>query len=177
MQLVSKVEHDADAALAVREKLAAKPDGVIESIARELSVPTRFVLAQLPEAECVVASSSRFDEVWSDVTTWGDILFIVHTPEIVFECVGGLPSGSYGRGYFNFHGESPISGHLKADSCQSIAFVDRLFHGRRSCSIQFFNTEGEAVFKIFVRRDEKRELIAEQVGRFEALRAKLKNGD
>lgn len=177
MQIVSNAEPGADLAQAVREKLAAAPDGVIEAIARDVGVPTRFVLAQLPQSECVIASSSRFDEVWSDVTSWGEVLFIVHTPEIVLECAGSLPSGSYGRGYFNFHGDTPVSGHLKADACDSIAFVDRLFHGRRSCSIQFFNAAGEAIFKIFVRRDEKRELLAEQVGRFEALRDGLKTAD
>jgi len=40
-------------------------------------------------------------------------------------------------------------------------------------SIQFFNGAGEAMFNIFVRRDEARELIAEQVEKFHALRARL----
>jgi putative heme iron utilization protein len=45
--------------------------------------------------------------------------------------------------------------------------------GRPSCSLQFFNGNGEAMFKVFVRRDERRNLIAEQVERFDALRARL----
>ena len=36
--------------------------------------------------------------------------------------------------------------------------------GRESRSVQFFSEDGEAMFKIFVRRDEARNLIAEQVG-------------
>jgi heme iron utilization protein len=47
--------------------------------------------------------------------------------------------------------------------------------GRASLSIQFFNGAGEAMFKIFVRRDEARELIAEQVAKFEALRSRTTN--
>ena len=49
----------------------------------------------------------------------------------------------------------------------------RPFMGRESRSIQFFNGAGEAMFKIFVRRDEKRELIGEQVKLFDELRSRL----
>jgi len=62
---------------------------------------------------------------------------------------------------------------LKAENCTHIAFVSRPFMGRASRSLQFFNGAGEAMFKIFVRRDEKRELLPEQLARFDALRAKL----
>jgi putative heme utilization carrier protein HutX len=86
---------------------------------------------------------------------------------------GPAAAGSSAQGYFNIHGDSPIGGHIKADRCSAIYFIDRLFHGRRSCSVQFINGEGEAMFKIFVPRDEKRELIADQLAKFEALRAKL----
>ena len=72
------------------------------------------------------------------------------------------------------HGESPIGGHIRAENCAAIAFVSRPFMGRPSRSIQFFNTAGEAMFKIFVRRDEKRELIADQVAKFDALRERCR---
>ena len=104
---------------------------------------------------------------------WGPILFIVHTSDLVLECEGPLPRGSYGRGYFNLHGESPIGGHIRASRCREIAFVSRPFMGRESRSIQFFNFDGDAMFKIFVRRNENRDLDAEQVARFEALKATL----
>jgi hypothetical protein len=43
--------------------------------------------------------------------------------------------------------------------------------GRPSRSIQFFNASGEAMFKVFVRRDSERNLLPEQVALFDALRA------
>ena len=78
--------------------------------------------------------------------------------------------GTFGRGYFNLHGDSPIGGHIKAENCRHVAFVARPFMGRPSRSIQFFNGEGTAMFKIFVRRDAERNLIGEQVAKFDALR-------
>ncbi|ODN71089.1 ChuX-like family protein [Methylobrevis pamukkalensis] len=117
------------------------------------------------------APADAFADVWAAMAGWGEVLLIVHTADIVLECTGSLPAGSFGHGYFNIHGDSPIAGHIKADRCAAIYFVDRQFHGRRSLSVQFLNGEGEAMFKVFVRRDASRDLIADQAEAFEALRA------
>jgi putative heme iron utilization protein len=57
-----------------------------------------------------------------------------------------------------------------------IAFVERPFMGRPSAAILFFNVDGEIMFKIFVGRDEKRELRADQLERFRALRGRFTIG-
>lgn len=157
----------------VRARLAEKPDGVIEAIAREAGVPTQRVLEALPAEARIFVPSERFEDLWQKLTGWGDVLFIVHTPDIVLECEGNLPAGSFGMGYFNIHGDSPIGGHIRASNCRAIYLVDRLFHGKRSCSVQFFNGEGEAMFKVFVRRDKERALIPEQLGQFLAMKAEM----
>ena len=155
------------------ERLAANPDGILEQIARDYGVSTLDVVSALPPEHRTLVAAEQFASILEAVGGWGPILFIVHTPDIVLECEGVLPPGSHGRGYYNLHGESPIGGHIKADRCARIAFVSRPFMGRSSCSIQFFNGDGEAMFKIFVRRDEARNLIADQVAAFEALRARF----
>lgn len=157
----------------IREQLAAKPDGVLETIAGDLGVPLSDVLACLPAGAAIPVDGPAFEEVWRDFVTWGEITFVVHTPGGVFECKGRIPPGVFGRGYFNIHGDSPIGGHLRADRCRSIYFVDRLFFGKRSCSVQFINQDGEAMFKVFVGRNEDRSLKAEQLARFEALRDRM----
>jgi putative heme utilization carrier protein HutX len=158
---------------ALRERLATNADGILEQIAREYGVSTFEVVDALPAAHRAIVPGSEFEKILSSLTSWGPIVFIVHTQDIVLECEGTIPPGSFARGYFNLHGDSPIGGHIKAENCMSIAFVMRPFMGRESRSIQFFNSTGEAMFKIFVRRDEKRELIGEQVERFDALKASL----
>lgn len=114
--------------------------------------------------------SEKWEPIWKDLTSWGEILMIVHTEDIVLEVEGSLPEGSEGHGWFNIHGDSPIGGHIRKERCVSIAFVDRGFHGRRSCSVWFMNADGKAMFKVFVRRDKERNLLEDQVARFEALR-------
>ena len=146
--------------------LAEKPDGVIEQIAAKAEVTPAEVLAILPEGAAVVVPSEKWEPIWKDLTSWGEILMIVHTDEVE----GSLPEGSEGHGWFNIHGDSPIGGHIRKERCVSIAFVDRGFHGRRSCSVWFMNADGKAMFKVFVRRDKERNLLEDQVARFEALR-------
>lgn len=160
----------AEAMAKVRAALAAKPDGVIEAVAREHGVSTLAVLEATPEDQRRFIAAERFEALWQELATWGTVLFIVHTPDIVLECEGSLPVGSFGHGYYNIHGDSPIGGHIKAGNCRAIYLVDRQFHGRRSCSVQFFNGAGEAMFKVFVRRDAARELLPDQIARFEALK-------
>lgn len=159
--------------LTLAERLARNPDGILERIAIEHGVSTREVVEALPGPHRAFATGDRFGEIMADLQAWGEVLFIVHTHDIVLECVGRIPPGSVGRGYYNLHGDSPIGGHIRYESCASIAFVARPFMGRQSCSIQFFNAAGEAIFKVFVRRDSERNLLTEQVERFEALRARV----
>ena len=153
--------------------LAEKPDGVIEQIAAKAEVTPAEVLSVLPEGAAVVVPAQQWERIWTDLSSWGEILMIVHTEDIVLEVEGRLPDGSEGHGWFNIHGDSPIGGHIRKERCVSIAFVDRGFHGRRSCSVWFMNTDGKAMFKVFVRRDKERNLLDEQVKRFETLRAAL----
>lgn len=154
--------------------LSEKPDGVVEAIAAAADVSPAEILAILPEGSAVTAPADKFLEIWEALRSWGEVLMIVHTPDIVFEVNGTLPEGSEGHGWFNIHGDSPIGGHIKKDNCQSISFVDRPFHGKRSCSVWFMNGDGKPMFKIFVRRDSERQLLSDQLSKFEALRDNFK---
>lgn len=158
---------------ALRERLAQNSDGILEQIAREHGVSTFDVVEALPVGQRAILPGTRFEEIMGALTEWGEVLFIVHTPDIVLECAGKIPAGSFARGYFNLHGDSPIGGHLRADNCKHIVFVMRPFMGRPSRSLQFFNAAGEAMFKIFVRRDAARNLLADQVEKFDILRERL----
>ena len=164
------IASDAPDLEAIRAALKEQPDGVLDDVARRHGVPLRVVLDLLPEAAARSAPGVRFAEIWADLVDWGPMTFIVHTEDGVFETKAPLPPGSEARGYFNIHGESPLGGHLRIARCAAVYFVDRPFFGRRSCSLQFINIDGGAMFKVFVGRDEKRELLADQLARFERLR-------
>ena len=54
------------------------------------------------------------------------------------------------------------------------ALIERKFMGMDTASILFFNKEGSAMLKIFLGRDDHRQLLSEQVSAFHALAASLK---
>jgi putative heme utilization carrier protein HutX len=164
------VTVEKDVAARIDAALLEKPDGILEMVAGKCEASLWQVFQRLPAGQAVAIAGDRFEELWAGLTTWGTVLFIVHTEDIVLECEGALPPGTSSHGYFNIHGDSPLGGHIRASNCARIVFVDRAFHGRRSCSVQFLNASGNAMFKVFVRRDKQRELLTEQVAQFEALR-------
>jgi putative heme utilization carrier protein HutX len=152
-----------------RSALAEKPDGLVETIARDAAVSPRDVLEALPAGEAVFVGADRFLDVWASLAAWREVLVIVQAGTVVIEVRGPLPVGTDGHGWYNIHGDSPIGGHIKRDACTGIALVDRPFHGRRSCSVWFLDGDG-AMLKVFVPRDAARALDPDALARFEALR-------
>ena len=73
------------------EKLAANPDGVLERIAAECGVSTLDVVKALPAEQRTLVPGSRFQEIMADLENWGEVLVIVHTPDIVLECTNMPP--------------------------------------------------------------------------------------
>jgi putative heme utilization carrier protein HutX len=155
------------------KKLAEDPGAIVEQIAKEFSVTTREVVEALPEGLRSFGPGSAFVDVMKDIGSWGDVTVIVHTDDGIMEFSGPVPAGEIGRGYYNVPGSTGFHGHLRHDRCAGVAFVERPFMGRLSASILFFNVDGGIMFKVFVGRDEKRELKADQLEKFRALAKKL----
>ena len=162
---------------AARVEIDANPDGVLEAVAEKHGLTMRDMLELLPTGQATRIGGARFEDVWRELASWGDILFLLHNQHGVFEIKTSLPQGEFGRGYFNIHGEAPLGGHLRTERCSSVWFVDRPFFGRRSCSVQFVDSEGAVMFKIFVRRDKARELDHAQLALFESAAARLQSGE
>lgn len=158
----------------LRRQLADDPGGILEAIAAREGVGLCTVVACLPEGLRAFADGARAEAALIDISEWGEVTMLVHTDDLVLECRGEVPRGSFGRGYYNLGGGSPIGGHLKLDRCADIAFVRRPFMGSDdSCAVIFFNREGGAMFKIFVGRDAKRNLRVDQVARFTRLKEQM----
>ena len=107
------------------------------------------------------------------------ILFIVHTSDIVLECAGPLPPGTRRPWLLQATGTAtapigrphPPAHRTARPSPFCSAPVGMACPSR---AIQFFNAAGEAMFKIFVRRDEVRVRIPAQIAKFDALRERCR---
>lgn len=153
--------------------LAADPGAVVEDVARAHGVTARAVVEAIPAGMRRFAPGSAFIAAMTDIGTWGDVTLIVHTDDGIMEFGGPVPAGEVGRGYYNVPGTKGFHGHLRHERCAALAFLERPFMGRLSASILFFNVDGGIMFKIFVGRDEKRELKADQLAKFRALADRL----
>lgn len=158
--------------VALSDFLKTEPDGTLEAIAKQYDTTLLEVVKNLPTY--VLASSESFDLIWDTVREWGNVTTLVHTEDVILEFSGELPSGFHRHGYFNLRGKKGMTGHIKAENCTHIALVERKFMGIDTASILLFNSSGDAMLKIFLGRDEHRQLISEQVEAFRSLAKKLK---
>ena len=157
----------------LRAHMAANPGAVIEDVARERGVTPRAVLEALPAGMVRIGSGEAFVDAMQDVAKWGEVTLIVHTDDAIFEFTGAIPSGEIGRGYFNLMQPKGLHGHFRHTRCGGVAFVERPFMNKASAFIAFLNVDGGIMFKVFVGRDEARELKANQLDRFRALAGML----
>lgn len=151
--------------------MQTNPEGTLEQIAQQYQATMTEVIAAIPNA--IITAGAEFDTVWQEVTSWGEITFLVHTADIIAEFSGELPVGKHAAGYFNLRHKQALGGHIRAENCLHIAFVERSFMRMDTASIIFLNHQGEAMFKIFVGRDEKRQLKADQLNKFRDLAQRL----
>ena len=157
----------------LRAKLAADPGVVIETFAEESGVTPRAGGRGVARRMRRFADAGAFVDVMGEVARWGDVTVIIHTDDGIMEFTGPVPPGEVARGYYNLSGRTGLHGHLRHERCAGIVFVERPFFGRLSAFIAFFNTDGGIMFKVFVGRDEKRELLADQLTAFRALADRL----
>ncbi len=149
--------------------MADNPGAVIEDVAREKNVTARAVLEALPEAMRRFAPGSSFVPAMQQIAGWGEVTLIVHTDDGIFEITDPVANGEIGRGYFNLSKPKGLHGHLRHERCGGLAFVERPFMGKSSAFVAFINVDGGIMFKVFVGRDEARQLKADQLEKFRAL--------
>ena len=158
--------------VSLHDFLKTEPDGTLEAIAGQYNTTLLEVVKNLPSHTLV--AGDKFDTVWDTVAEWGKVTTLVHTADVILEFTGELPSGFHRHGYFNLRGKKGMTGHIKAENCTHIALVERKFMAMDTASILFFNAAGSAMFKIFLGRDDHRQLLSEQVYAFRTLAAVLK---
>ncbi|CZE45883.1 heme utilization cystosolic carrier protein HutX [Campylobacter geochelonis] len=117
---------------------------------------------------------SHLSEVLQDIASWGEVMFCKNTPEFIIEFKTKIDEAKKARGYYNFCGKSGfLGGHLKEEAVASIGFVSTKFMGLLGHSIHFYSAKNETIFKIYLSRDEKRELDKAQVEKFLALKERF----
>ena len=151
----------------LRQSLEKNPGQVLEMLAAQNQCSFEDVIRCLPEENVRQTEGSRIVETLQAIAAWDEsVTFIAHTPDAIVEVSGKLPNGKVGRGFYNFdHPETDggVHGHIYYENCASIYLLERPFMGKATCSLNFINRNGGAMFKIFVGRDEAGELKQHQI--------------
>lgn len=155
----------------IAQYITEKKPFMIGQIANEFEINSLEAAKHLPDGMASFAPQEEFESIWKELVSWEKCTFIVQHMGSVFEIVGKLNKGSFGRGYFNLNGSEAIHGHLKVDDIDSICFMSMPFMGLESLSVHFFNTDGEVKFSIYVGRENK-VLIPEAKESFKTLQNK-----
>lgn len=155
----------------VQAILEGEPTLLPSAIAEQLEVSEAQVVFALPKLMSTIIDGSFCENLLTEVAGWGPVTTIVHSCSSIFEVKAPFPKGKNARGYYNLMGrEGQLHGHLRIDLVTDIALVSKPFMGSESHYFGFFNAQGESIFKIYLGRDDKRQLFAEQVEKFTQLK-------
>ena len=95
-------------------------------------------------------------------------------PEFIIEIKTSVQAPKRAQGFLNFSGKSGfLGGHLKEDAICAIGFVSTKFMGFLGHSLHFYDADRNAIFKLFVNRNEKMKLDEAQEQKFLALKNSL----
>lgn len=155
----------------VRELLQSQPGYTLEQLARELNTSVREIVAALPDGMAAWAGAEQLWQLIGELPDWGRVTVIVQSEGSVFEFKGDFPRGTIAHGYYNFmHHKNPFHGHLLVDGLAEVALVSKPHRGAESHSMVFLSPRGNCVFKVFLGRDQERNLIPEQLQKFQQLK-------
>ena len=163
----------------LKEKVAKlvfeEPALLPAEIAEVLNVSEFEVVSALPDDMVGLAGGEQAQFYLEKLVGFGPVTTIVHSFGSIFEVKAPFPKGKIARGYYNLMGKSgELHGHLKLSNVVNIALVSKPFRGRESHYFGFFCEKGNNIFKVYLGRNDQRELIPEQVIAFRQWQKDLK---
>lgn len=170
-QTISQQQAQQQVATCLQQHPGLHPAGIAE----QLSLTEGEAVFALPDDMVVAVAGEHAEAILDGMPKWGPVTTIVHSQGSIFEVKAPFPKGKMARGYYNLMGRSDqLHGHLLLDKVAHIALVSKPFKGSESHFIGFFTAAGDGIFKIYLGRDEKRQLFPEQVAAFTQLKASFK---
>ncbi len=144
------------------------------SMAQRLNVSELEVVKELPASMALVASPNEALEILQSLVEFGPLTSIIHAGGSIFEIKAPFPAGIMANGYYNLQGENgQLHGHIKLESIENIALVSKPFMGKDSHYIGFFDNQGASILKVYLGRDDQRNVLPSQVEKFAELKYQL----
>ena len=155
----------------VQSMVEEQPGLLPNEIAQQLKITEAQVVFSLNNHMVTRVAGDQAESLLGELTNWGNVTTIMHSEGSIFEVKAPFPKGKVAHGYYNLMGkEGELHGHLRLDLITDIALVSKPFRGKESHYLGFFTEQGNSVFKIYLGRDKKRQLLAPQVESFNLLK-------
>ncbi|RIY33943.1 heme iron utilization protein [Psittacicella melopsittaci] len=155
--------------------LADNPHAHTLDLAQTFAQPEGLIIQALPDEFVKLLPGEQAFKLLEELTTWGNLTTIVEKDGFIWEVKAPFPTGSFARGYYNLNmgpGANPelqLQGHLPEGKISQIALISKPFRGKESYAFAFILENGHVAFKIYLGRDENRNLYPEQVAKFKSL--------
>lgn len=164
--------------LALKQQVIAlitqQPTLLPAAMAEQLNVSEFEVVASLPQEMVTLLPGEKAQLMLEQLVGFGSVTTIVHSFGSIFEVKAPFPPGKVAQGYYNLIAkEGQFHGHLKLDNIKDIALVSKPFRGRESHYLGFFCPQGNNMFKVYLGRDDKRQLFPQQVDTFKRWQREL----
>lgn len=153
----------------IADYISQNPLSITLEMAEHFQQPEGNILCALPDEFVRVFPAERAVEIMTEISKWGTFTTIIEKEGSIFEIKDRFPTGMVGRGYYNLNmkdDEGTLHGHLKLSNLAQIAFVSLPFRGKESYNIAFIANNGRTIFKVYLGRDEQRQLFPHQVEKF-----------
>lgn len=147
----------------LRAQLAEKPGTMLEAFAKNHGLTVAEVIELLPNNTWKKMDKAFLIDLLKTLPDIGKVTTVIHTADVIFEFSGHFPRGGMAHGFYNLSFKSPFHGHIRINNCQSIYLIERPFMNTQTVSVQFVNTKGDVMFKVFAGRDENHHLVQKQV--------------
>ena len=156
---------------AIHQLMADKPRLRSIEVALKLNCTELQVIQALPpEQEVTMLPAEQAQDLLTEIADWGKVTCIIEVSGFVFEVKAPFPKGKNAYGYYNLsHDSEGLQGHLKLNNISEIALLTPTIQGKLSYCVQFFDHQGNSIFKIYLGRDKDGQVIPEQIARFNAL--------
>lgn len=159
----------------IEQALLQEPNLHTLDLADKFKCQEGEIIKHLP-AEFITFFTGDIETLLAEIHSWGKVVTIIEKAGSIFEVEGTFPLGKEGYGYFNLNmPKNPniaLYGHLKLQQITDIVLISKPFRGKESYAIAFITAQQEVLFKIYLGRDEQRQLLAHQVKKFNQIRNK-----
>ncbi|MFC6277115.1 heme utilization cystosolic carrier protein HutX [Psittacicella hinzii] len=155
--------------------LAEDPHLHTTDLSTRFNQPEGLIIQALPAEFVTMLPANQVMSLLEELPTWGNVTTIVEKAGSLWEIKAPFPAGTFARGYYNLNmgptanPELQLQGHLLTETFTSVVLVSKPFRGKESYALAFILANGEVAFKVYLGRDEQRNLLPEQVARFKEL--------